>query len=95
MHIGSFYHILAQVPLLHPIHLHGYAFNVLTMGQPLGSILNGTGVITVDYVKQLDKEGKLERNFDSPAGKDTIPVPNNGFALFRFRANNPGISTFA
>ncbi|XP_076303579.1 uncharacterized protein LOC143221864 [Lasioglossum baleicum] len=74
----------------HPIHLHGYAFYVVSMGQPLGSCDNATADITVDYVKQLDANNQIERNLIDPPKKDTIAVPNNGFAIVRFHANNPG-----
>ncbi|XP_076641101.1 uncharacterized protein LOC143352472 [Halictus rubicundus] len=83
-----------QVPgLHHPFHLHGYAYNVVAMDQPLGPF-NGSNGITADYVKQLDNKNQIERNFDSPPGKDTIGVPNNGFVLIRFHASNPGFWLF-
>nr|XP_033342198.1 laccase-2-like [Megalopta genalis] len=74
----------------HPFHLHGYAFSVVSMGQPLGPSGNSTGYITVDYVKQLDANNEIERNLIDPPKKDTIAVPNNGFAVIKFEANNPG-----
>ena len=33
----------------------------------------------MDYVKELDNNGKLERNFDRPPIKDTVTVPVGGF----------------
>ncbi|XP_076641104.1 uncharacterized protein LOC143352475 [Halictus rubicundus] len=77
----------------HPFHLHGYAFYVVSMGQPLGGYSdNATSAagITVDYVKQLDANNQIERNLIDPPKKDTIAVPNNGFAIIRFQADNPG-----
>ncbi|XP_003699567.2 uncharacterized protein LOC100881299 [Megachile rotundata] len=79
--------------LFHPFHLHGYAFRVLSMGQPLGPPTNES-LISLDYVKELDSETNLNRNFDNPPGKDTIVLPNNGYAVIRFRANNPGFWLF-
>ncbi|KOC69892.1 Laccase-5 [Habropoda laboriosa] len=82
--------------LSHPFHLHGYAFRVVSMGQPLGpySFTGNATVITTDYVKQLDSEGKIERNLDTAPGKDTLAVPNNGYVVLRFVANNPGFWLF-
>ena len=30
------------------------------------------------------------KNYESPIQKDTIPVPDAGFTVMRFRADNPG-----
>ncbi|XP_076303578.1 uncharacterized protein LOC143221863 [Lasioglossum baleicum] len=79
--------------LQHPFHLHGYSYQVVTMDQPLGPF-RGSNAMTVDYVKQLDKNNQIKRNYDSPPGKDTISIPNNGFVLIRFRASNPGFWLF-
>ncbi|XP_017760663.1 PREDICTED: laccase-like [Eufriesea mexicana] len=82
----------SQIPrLTHPFHMHGFAFRVLSMDQPLGPYSNtGNGsTIDVDFVKQLDSSGKIKRNFKS-ASKDTLAVPNNGYTVIRFRANNAG-----
>ncbi|KAK1135838.1 hypothetical protein K0M31_000410 [Melipona bicolor] len=85
----------SQLPnISHAFHMHGYAYRVMSMDQPLGpTIPNNSTPISVDYVKQLDEDGKLKRNFDGP-GKDTLAVPNNGYAVIRIRANNPGFWFF-
>ncbi|XP_012139840.2 uncharacterized protein LOC100881736 [Megachile rotundata] len=79
--------------LIHPFHLHGHSFRVLSMGQPLGPY-SPQNAITLDYVKKLDSKTNLNRKYDNPAGKDTIALPNNGYAVIRFRANNPGYWLF-
>ncbi|KAF3424015.1 hypothetical protein E2986_05263 [Frieseomelitta varia] len=58
-----------------------------TLKFPLNSTVE---IILVDsyYVKQLDENGGIKRNSDGP-GKDTLAVPNNGYAVLRIRANNP------
>lgn len=84
--------IAAQVTrITHPFHMHGYAFRVLSMDQPLGpySSTGNSTTIDVNFVKQLDRRGKIRRNFNA-ASKDTLAVPNNGYTVIRFRANNPG-----
>ncbi|KZC07550.1 Laccase-5, partial [Dufourea novaeangliae] len=78
----------------HPFHLHGYSFNVISMGQPFGPLINATGLMTVDALKEMDRNNQIKRNFDSPVGKDTVQVPNNGYVIFRFRASNPGYWLF-
>ncbi|XP_043604927.1 laccase-4-like [Bombus pyrosoma] len=80
------------VSVRHPFHLHGYVFYVMGLGQPLGATTssNTTNKMTLEYFKELEKKNQIERNFVSPQAKDDIPVPNNGYAIIRFRANNPG-----
>ena len=38
----------------------------------------------------LNKSGKIIRNLINPPMKDTVSVPDAGFTLIRFLANNPG-----
>lgn len=47
--------------------------------------------VTVDKVKALDKEGAIRRNLDHAPLKDTVTVPDGGYTVVRFHANNPGI----
>ena len=44
----------------------------------------------MDRVKQLDGEGKLHRNLVDPVFKDTVTIPDGGYTIIRFHANNPG-----
>ncbi|PON38425.1 Copper-resistance protein [Parasponia andersonii] len=59
----------------HPIHLHGYNFHVLAQG--FGN-----------YNASRDRQ---KFNFVNPQIRNTIGVPSGGWAVIRFRANNPGI----
>jgi L-ascorbate oxidase len=43
---------------------------------------------------EMDKNGLLKRNFDRPPIKDTVTVPNGGYTIVRFYADNPGIWLF-
>lgn len=92
MFLRKFCIIAAQLASIsHAFHMHGYAYRVISMDQPLGPYSNESSTpITVDYVKQLYEDGKIKRNFHGP-GKDTLAVPNNGYAVIRIRANNPGM----
>ncbi|GAA0157539.1 oxidase [Lithospermum erythrorhizon] len=58
----------------HPMHLHGYNFHVL--GQGFGNF---------DPIRD-----QKELNFVNPQIRNTFDVPIKGWAVIRFRANNPG-----
>ncbi|XP_055907069.1 uncharacterized protein LOC129942238 [Eupeodes corollae] len=71
----------------HPFHLHGYRFMVTALGQhPLGLPM------TVARAMQMERQRGLPRNYHNnrPPFKDTVSIPSCGFAVVRFRANNPG-----
>lgn len=79
--------------LSHPFHLHGYTFAVVGIGR---SPDQNVKKINLKHTLDLDRRGLLHRHFNLPPLKDTIAVPNNGYVIFRFRADNPGWSrTFA
>nr|GMD24667.1 laccase-7-like [Ipomoea batatas]GME14424.1 laccase-7-like [Ipomoea batatas] len=59
----------------HPIHLHGFNFHVLAQG--FGN-----------YNPAYDRS---KFNFYNPQERNTIAVPVGGWAVIRFRANNPGV----
>ncbi|KAL9428903.1 hypothetical protein AB3S75_030824 [Citrus x aurantiifolia] len=59
----------------HPMHLHGYDFYVLAQG--FGN-----------YNASRDSKNF---NFVNPQRRNTIAVPIGGWAVIRFRANNPGV----
>ncbi|RXG55256.1 Laccase-12 [Armadillidium vulgare] len=63
------------MPSSHPFHLHGYVFAVLGM-EKLGEMT------TLQDVKNLDRSGRLMRNFQDPPLKDTVVVPDGGYWLF-------------
>ncbi|XP_076239494.1 uncharacterized protein LOC143182413 [Calliopsis andreniformis] len=71
----------------HPFHLHGYQFRVIAM-ERLGRN------ITVEKVKKLDEEGLIRRHLDHAPLKDTVTVPDGGYTIVRFYANNPGYWLF-
>ncbi|KAL9895317.1 uncharacterized protein ACN2A1_006056 [Glossina fuscipes fuscipes] len=72
--------------LHHPFHLHGYRFMVI------GLYRNTTGLpMTLNRAKSLDRSGSLKRQTGPrPPFKDTVSIPNRGYAVIRFRATNPG-----
>lgn len=77
-----------QPNLSHPFHLHGYAFNVIGMGRSPDTTVKK---INLKHALDLDRRGLLHRQFNLPPGKDTLAVPNNGYVVLRFRADNPGM----
>ncbi|CAF0954234.1 unnamed protein product [Brachionus calyciflorus] len=50
--------------------------------------------LTNDQVRQYDRMGQLRRNFDRPVIKDTVTMPNGGYTIVRFVADNPGYWMF-
>lgn len=71
----------------HPMHLHGYAFYVIGMEQLKQSI-------TRAEVEHHDAMGGLRRNLTRPVRKDTVMVPDGGYTIIRFVADNPGFWLF-
>lgn len=80
--------LLVQQPnLSHPFHLHGYGFQVIGIGRSPDTTVKK---INLKHALDLDRRGLLHRQYNLPPTKDTIAVPNNGYVVFRFRADNPG-----
>lgn len=67
----------------HPFHLHGYQFRVVAM-ERLG---NKT---TVAEIKELERQGLIARKLKRAPLKDTVTVPDGGYTIVRFHADNPG-----
>ena len=78
---------MQQPNLSHPFHIHGYTFKVIGMGR---SPDTNVRKINLQHALDLDKKGLLKRQFNLPASKDTVSVPNNGYVVLRLRADNPG-----
>lgn len=76
-----------QPNLSHPFHLHGYSYNVIGIGRSPDTTVKK---INLKHALDLDRRGLLHRQYDLPPQKDTIAVPNNGYVVLRFRADNPG-----
>lgn len=68
----------------HMFHLHGNYFHVIGMDR-IGSN------VTIEEIKELDKLGRLRRRFSNSVRKDTVTVPDGGYTIIRFYADNPGI----
>ncbi|XP_065091239.1 uncharacterized protein LOC135712206 [Ochlerotatus camptorhynchus] len=71
----------------HPFHLHGHAFRVVGMERLAGNI-------SAEEVKRLDEEGKIKRRLKGAPIKDTVTIPDGGYTIIRFIANNPGYWLF-
>ncbi|XP_017977839.1 PREDICTED: laccase-7 [Theobroma cacao] len=59
----------------HPMHLHGFDFHVLAQG----------------FGNYNPAKDRKKLNFINPQMRNTIGVPVGGWAVIRFRANNPGV----
>ena len=55
-------------PIAHPMHLHGYYFNVIASGPIPESN-------PMEYVKVLNEIGEINRNLHHPPQKDNRPSP--------------------
>ncbi|RVE44181.1 hypothetical protein evm_011175 [Chilo suppressalis] len=71
----------------HPFHLHGHSFRVVSMRR----LANKT---TIDEIKAFDEAGLLKRNLKNAPIKDTVTVPDGGYTVIRFKADNPGYWLF-
>ncbi|XP_060581710.1 uncharacterized protein LOC132738260 [Ruditapes philippinarum] len=71
----------------HPMHLHGHKFYVVGMDK-LGQSTS------IEEVKRLDENGNLTRNLVDPLAKDSVTVPDGGYVILRFHADNPGFWFF-
>lgn len=71
----------------HPFHLHGNAFRVIGMER-----LNSS--VDLEQVQELDRQGKLKRRLLRAPKKDTVTVPDGGYTIIRFVADNPGYWLF-
>ena len=80
-----------QTNISHPFHLHGTSFYVIGMGR---SPDTNVKKINLKHTIDLDRRGALQRDFSKTAAKDTVAVPNNGYVVIRFRADNPGYWLF-
>lgn len=45
---------------------------------------------TADEVRELDRQGLIERKLKRAPLKDTVTVPDGGYTIVRFYADNPG-----
>lgn len=71
----------------HPFHLHGHNFRVVGMRR----LANDT---TIEEIKEFDRAGLLKRNLKNAPLKDTVTVPDGGYTVIRFKADNPGYWLF-
>lgn len=46
--------------------------------------------VTAEKVLKLDELGQIKRNLRTAVVKDTVTVPDGGYTIIRFIANNPG-----
>lgn len=67
----------------HMFHLHGNYFHVVGMDRLSNNV-------TLQEVKELDRLGRLRRKLANSLQKDTVTVPDGGYTIIRFYADNPG-----
>ncbi|KIW27417.1 uncharacterized protein PV07_07155 [Cladophialophora immunda] len=83
----------------HPFHLHGYSFYVVSVFPPPipwssdkpPFTAGGTGMYNYDPFSSLPSESPAGLyNLENPVMKDTVFVPQRGYVVIRFRADNKG-----
>ena len=72
----------------HPIHIHGY--HAYLVG------LNKVGGTTVESseIQRMNEAGEIPKNLENPTLRDTVQVTGGGYAVWRFKADNPGLWFF-
>ena len=45
---------------------------------------------TVAEVQAMNEAGQLPKKLISPSYRDTVQIPDGGYSIFRFKADNPG-----
>lgn len=71
----------------HPFHLHGHAYRVVAMERLASEISMST-------VKEMDEAGLIQRRLKGAPIKDTVTIPDGGYTIIRFVADNPGYWLF-
>lgn len=84
--------ITNTTPFQHPVHLHGYHFQVLASGPA-----SATSVFPAQDANPLQPapatvwDGTLMGNRQNPTRRDTQILPALGFVALQFNADNPGV----
>ena len=84
----------------HPFHIHGHSFYVVASerhgGAPehIGAAPHPKNFVTKEYVEELNRSGKIKKNLINPPLKDNVAVPDAGFTILRFVADNVGYWLF-
>ncbi|RJE18349.1 Multicopper oxidase [Aspergillus sclerotialis] len=86
----------------HPFHLHGHHFYILTVHQ--ASIGWGSynpfrdpyppGLMSNSKEVSSDFNSETPYNLSRAILRDTVQIPSRGYAVLRFRADNPGVWMF-
>lgn len=77
--------------LNHPFHLHGYSFCVLYAAQ-FPNANNEDEIPDAEVSREIYAHRRRLQNgsYKHCSPKDTMIVPNSGFIIIRFKADNPG-----
>ncbi|XP_017140747.1 laccase [Drosophila miranda] len=70
----------------HPVHLHGYTFQVVGMGV--------LGETKIGQIEEIDRLKALPRRGRSAPLKDSVQVPAFGYTIIRFYSDSPGYWMF-
>lgn len=71
----------------HPVHLHGFSYRVVGMDR-------SDKVMSAELFREMDTRGEIDRKRSRAPFKDTVAIPNGGYTIIRFVADNPGVWFF-
>ena len=72
----------------HPIHIHGYHVYLVGLNK-----VRGTSVESSE-IQRMNEVGEIPKNLENPTLRDTVQVTGGGYAVWRFKADNPGLWFF-
>ncbi|KAL4218091.1 hypothetical protein ACF0H5_022827 [Mactra antiquata] len=84
---------MGNIVIHHPMHIHGYSFHVVKVGYGEPEVKNsdvdckGISLCNNHTAWRNIPDLKISKAIR----KDTVTVPGNGYAVVRFKADNPGI----
>ena len=72
----------------HPIHIHGYHAYLVGMNKVGGKSVEPS------EIQRMNEAGEIPKNLENPTLRDTVQVTGGGYAVWRVKADNPGLWFF-
>ncbi|AET37317.1 putative oxidoreductase Ecym_1059 [Eremothecium cymbalariae DBVPG len=77
-------------PFSHPWHLHGHSVQLVSIGDPHSGPLHWYDKKSTAMKKYLSDLKRWETTNTVPVVRDTFTIPENSYAVMRFKTDNPG-----
>lgn len=89
------FNITNTTPFQHPLHLHGYHFQILSSGPDTAtSVYPATDANPLSPPPPTVWNGDIMGSKSNPIRRDTHIIPALGYAAFQVKLDNPGIWPF-